>query len=182
MSDLTVEITDEEGLTSPTPEDGGPTPAAPGSSLSRLRARLDARREETASELDLLVPGLDGVFVRYTGVQERTLAKLRARTSKLPAETQQRVFATHLLVAVCAGIGISTPSGEKVSVDTEHPGQEWPRFDHRLADLLGVPPGSASDLVPLLYGSDGAMISASARVSTWSGYDDEAVEEALGEA
>ena len=183
MSEPSIEVTlpgEEEGGEETATR--GPVPAAPTSSLARLRARVDTRRQEMSGELDLLVPGLDGVFVRYTRVGEKTLAKIRTRTEKLPVEARQRAFATQLLVAVCAGVGIITPEGEKVSVDTENSEEEWPRFDHRLADLLGVPPGSAADLPPLLYGGDGAMVSASARVSTWSGYDDEAVEEALGEA
>ncbi|MDI6911482.1 hypothetical protein [Nocardioides sp.] len=143
--------------------DEGERAAAPGSALAGLRRR----REEAAAKLylDLAVPRLDPpVYVRYKPVDQRTLdlANKRARESKDP----DRLVIANAVALSHACIGVF---GE-VDGQPEGNPEDWPKFDSRLRELLGLPEdASAVETVRTLYLTDGDVIAAASELAEWSG-------------
>jgi hypothetical protein len=133
--------------------------------LAALKARREGKREER--HLDLRVPGMEPpVWVRYgpipKGVAEEITEKWR--TSKDRDRTVKRE--AQLLTEACRGL-FEVVDGRKVSIDPDDRDGEWPRFDRRLAALIGSDEESAVALLREVYEEDGDIIAASTRYASW---------------
>ena len=69
---------------------------------------------------------------------------------------------------------VSTPP--PTDIDPNDRDGEHPKFDRRLAGLLGVPAGKASQVVRALYLTDGDIISTVNDLGIWSGFAREQME------
>lgn len=143
-------------------------PAAASSQLTGLRQRRAAARQ--ASKLDLAVPGYDpAVYVRFRALQPEELERIRARHAKAkPTEQAFRVNAAVLATAAVGVFELDPDTGDEVSVDPEDRYGDWPRFDDRLAGLLGETAATAQDAVTALYVEKMHVLSAGDEVALWS--------------
>lgn len=142
-------------------------PAADDSPLTSLRARLAA----VVLTFDLEVPRLDPpVYVRYKAVSQRRVEEIGRLVDRRREKDKTVVFNATVLADACQGI-FEVIDGEKVSVDHEDRGGDWPKFDQRLAELLGVRAKKAVELVRVLYKTDGDLITAAQKLVELSGFD-----------
>lgn len=150
-----------------------------------VRRGLRDRRDKAVQtlSLDRRVPRLDPpVFVRFkplTGARIEQINKAAEKSKDPDASTIGNATA---LADACVGI-FEVVDGRKVSIDPDGAEDDWPRFDARLAGLLGLPEGitSASTIVRALYLTDGDITSEAGAVTAWSGFaGEEALEEFAG--
>jgi len=157
---------------SPSPDDNTPEAAEPAASRT-LRHSLRERRSAAKKvlHLDRRVPRLDPpVFVRFKPIPSAKIDQLNVQMSKSKDPDKTAVMNARAVAHSCIGI-FEKVDGENVSIDTDHPDEDWPVFDGRLAELLGVPDtGRPEDLVRALYLTDGDVIKAATELTTWSGY------------
>lgn len=160
----------------------GQRPAAPTSALAGIRDR----RQKVVAELftDLEVPRYDPpIYVRFGPIPDTRIEALNKQTAKSKDPAKNVVANAVALAEVCLGV-FEVIDGEKVSVDPENrssdPG-DWPRFNDHLAALLGLEGATkAADVVRGLYATDGDLLSTSGRVTEWSGYSLDGVDELEG--
>ena len=156
------------------PDEPGEVPAAPGSALGSLRER----REKAVQELytDRVVPRLPGpVFVRYKPVPQRRIEAANKQAAASKDKDRDVISNAAVLAEACLGV-FEVIDGVEVSVDDRDRDGEWPKFDSRLAEVLGVKWTKAGDVVRSLYLTDGDVISAVREVVRWSGFVDEQLE------
>lgn len=160
-------------------------PAASTSPLANLRRR----REEAIEKLyvDLPVPryGDDlALHVRYAPVPQHKVEAVNKIAAKSKDREKNIIANASILADACLGVFAEiTIDGEthEISVDDEHPDEDWPKFDERLGHLLGLDgPARATDVVRRLYLTDGDIIATAAKLADWSGYTLENVEEREG--
>lgn len=161
-------------------EEAGLAPASEGSTLERARASLRERRERALLSLkkDFEVPLLDGVFVRYKPITQAMLDKANKQASASKDPDASVIANAGILAVACIGVG-EVVDGEPVSIDPDERSSDpddWPRFDKRLARLLGVPAGKAADVVRGLYPTDGHIISTVTELGVWSGFANNQIE------
>ena len=150
-------------------------PAAKGSALATLRDR----REKAVKELkkNLEVPRLDPpVFVRFKPIDQARLTAANKKAAASKEKDAEVIANAGILAEACLGV-FEVIDGVEVSVDPDDREGEWPRFDKKLARLLGVPAGKASDVVRALYLTDGDIISTVSTLGVWSGYAAEQLEQ-----
>lgn len=153
-------------------------PAASGSPLSSLRARRDTARQRL--HLDLEVPRMDPpVYVRYSPLPHGRITAITKRFEKSKDADRDVLANAAILAEACQGI-YEVIDGREVSVDDRDRDGDWPRFDDRLAELLGITAGKASDVVRGLYLTDGDVIATASRLAEWSGYSAAELEEREG--
>lgn len=154
--------------------------AAEGSALSSLRQR----RKEVKSRLffDLEVPRYDPpIYVRYKPVSQQKIEDTYKRTDKLRGENRTVTTNAIILAEACVGV-FEIIDGERVSVDPEDRGGEWPKFEKRLGELLTDiedgerPPTKGSEVVRKLFFTDGDIIATAQDLATKSGYAQEQLE------
>jgi hypothetical protein len=149
-------------------ETPGLAPAADGSTLASLRARREKAIEKL--HLDLEVPRLDPqVFVRFKPVSQERLNAANKQAGKSSDKDAEVIANAGILAWACLGV-FEVIDGEEVSIDVDDREGEWPKFDKRLAGLLGVRAGKASEVVRGLYLTDGDIISTVGKLGVWSGY------------
>lgn len=143
-------------------------PAATGSPLSGLRQRRAEARKR--AHLDVVVPGYEpAVFVRFRALTPEELERIRARHAKAKATEQALRVNSAVLATSCVGVFELDPeTGEEVSVDPEDRYGSWPRFDTRLASILGVEADNADATVRALYLEPMHILSVGDEVATWS--------------
>lgn len=166
------------------PEEGydPQVPAAPSSVLTGLRER----RQQVVNKLfiDLVVPRYDPpIWVRFGPISDTRVGAINKQAEK-SKDPEKNVVANAVgLADVCLGV-FEVIDGEKVSVDPDDRDPDpanWPKFDDRLAGLLGLPgTKKAADVVRGLYLTDGDIIATSSKVAEWSGYSLDGVEEFEG--
>ncbi len=171
-----------------TPESLGERPAAPTSALTGLRAR----RQQVVAALyvDYAVPRYDPpIFVRFRPISDARMTAINKQADKSKDPEKQVVANAVALAECCVGVFEQvTEDGEtrQVSVDHDNPStdpEDWPRFDQRLAELLGLDtsgPLKAADVVRGLYATDGDVLATAGKVAEWSGYSLQGVEEREG--
>jgi hypothetical protein len=156
-----------------------------------LRGRLRERREAVVQRLytDRDVPRLPGVVVRFGPIPGAVIEQINKRTEKSKDPERFVLGAASSLTHACLGIydvtddedaAIATTKDGRhlVSIDAEHPHDEPPRFDARLAKLLGLPDSAtAVQVVRGFYLTDGDIVSESNDVTVWSGYAGEEADE-----
>jgi hypothetical protein len=149
------------------------TPAAPSSQLAGLRERRAQARQR--SKLDLVVPGYDPpVYVRFRALTPEELDRITTRHAKAKSSERALRMNSTVLATACIGIfEIDPDSGEEVSVDPENREGDWPRFDTRLAEILGVKAEKADDIVQALYVEKMHVLSMGDEVATWSSAADQ---------
>lgn len=153
-----------------------------------LRDRLEQAR--AARFVDLPVPGLDGVYVRYRALTGPQLERIgdsarRAGSKKQPRRDTPALLAASIdaLVDACVGVWETVDGKGKpvvdgdlfdgvVDLDTRELTGTLPTFsDPELADELGVESGRAGDVVTALYVADGDVIGTADAVVTHSAAD-----------
>lgn len=162
------------GIDEPTP-DVGLEPAADGSTLASLRSRRE--RAIANLKIDLEVPEM-GVFVRYKPITQAMLDKANKQAAASKDPDASVIANAGILAAACIGVG-EVIDDEPVSVDPDDRSPDpadWPKFDKRLARLLGVPAGKAADVVRALYPLEGSILSTVTKLGVWSGFATEQLE------
>jgi hypothetical protein len=171
-------MTETSSPTAPAPTDAAET--AP----NTLRGRLRERREAVAAKLytDRDVPRLPGVVVRFGPIPGGTIEQINRRTEKSKDPERYVLGAASSLTHACLGVydvtddedaAIATTKDGRhlVSIDADHPDDPAPKFDARLAKLLGLhETASAIQVVRGFYLTDGDVVSESNEVTVWSGY------------
>lgn len=156
-------------------DDAGEVPAAPGSPLASLRER----REVAVSKLftDRVVPRLEPatVWVRYKPIPQRRIEAANKQAAASKDKDRDVIANAAVLAEACLGV-FEDLDGKLVSIDPEDRDGDWPTFNDRLAELLGVRAGKAGDIVRGLYLTDGDVISTVREVVKWSGFVDEQLE------
>ena len=156
----------------------GEIPAAPRSGLAAIRGK----RAEAVKALHIDLPVQRSeevfgqtVFVRcrpYTDAERKAVTK---RVEKLKSKADE-VAENASLLAKCT-LGIFT-ADERDNPD------EWMRFDRELAALIldedesEVSVATAAEVVRLLYLTDGDILSSAAKLTEFSGYSLEELDEA----
>jgi hypothetical protein len=158
--------------------------AAVDSPLAAIRERHRQQREQ-ASSVDLAVPDLDDppVFVRYrTDVShdriKRMYNKREKRGKQQGGYDWEVLAAADVLVEACVGVYTKLEDGTKVGYALDADKDDWPAFDLRLADMVGMDvdqqkPPRAVDVARALYGSDPRVIQASGDIARIVGYAEE---------
>lgn len=174
--------------TSPlSPESTDAAEAAP----STLRGRLRERREAVVAKLyvDRDVPRLPGVVVRFAPIPGAVIEQINRRTEKSKDPERFVLGAASSLSHAVLGVFdvtddedasiASTKDGRHlISIDADHPNDPAPKFDARLAKLLGLPEtATAIQVVRGFYLTDGDIVSESNEVTMWSGYAGEEADE-----
>lgn len=144
-------------------EQPGDVPASGDSLLGNLRADRD--RAKKSLHLDLRVPRIEPpLFVRYGPIPRPVMNKANEQiaASKDPdAEVREKAV---VLSHVCLGVYREGTDG-KPAGDPE----QWPRFDQRLAGMLGLGPDcGAVEVIRELYLTDGDIVLAVAELAEWS--------------
>lgn len=146
-----------------------------------LRDRLAAAR--AARFVDLPVPGVEALFVRYRPVSLEVISKAAERHRKGGAE---RALRQHLdvLVAACEGVweerdgkGVSPCDGFDgvIDLDTRALSGDLPSFkDEALGEAVGAADPTAWAVVTALYATDGDVAMAAAKVLEASGFAEDA--------
>lgn len=168
----------DETSADPTTSEPGPRPAAAGSPLSSLRARREDAKK--GLHLDVAVPRLDPpVYVRFAPATQAQIDRAAKRHEKSKDADKSVITNAVILAEACQGV-FEVIDGEAVSVDHRDRDGEWPCFDDRLAELLGVDASKAVDVVRALYLTDGDVIKVASQLAEWSGYSAEDLEEYSG--
>lgn len=148
----------------------GQRPAAFGSALADLRDRREKALRRL--HLDLRIPRLDPpVYVRFKPVERPVIED----ANKKAAESKDRDWAVianaFVLAHACVGV-----FGE-VDGKPEGTPEDWPRFAD-LAELVDLPAAStATEVIRKLYLTDGDVIAAADRLTTWSAQVEQRTEE-----
>lgn len=146
-----------------------PIAAADGSQLASLRER----RQKVVDTLyfDLEVPRYDPpVFVRYKPVDAQRIDATLDRTARQRDKNRSVNTNAIILASACMGV-FEVINGVEVSVDPDDRDGEWPVFGPELAAILGVPMAKkASEVVKVLYLTDGDLISTADDLQRRSGY------------
>lgn len=168
----------EQPDAAPEPHVGAP-PVPSDSPLADLRKRRQAALETLY--LDLKVPRWDedggpAVYVRYAPIDPAAAIKAVQKRSKArPRPDDYQLLATiDVLLGACRGVYAveGDPADGQVtrySLRDGDPYGEWTRFDHDLANTLGIEHERAVDIVRGLYFTDGDILGAYAQLSEWSG-------------
>ena len=166
----------EENPTMSNPElETAGTPAAPDSRLASLRERREQALK--ALHIDLPVPRLDPpVYVRYGAVTQAQINAANKQFEKSKDRDRDVLTNATVLGHACQGV-YEEVDGEIVSIDPEDRHGDAPRFDERLAELLGIQSNRASDVIRALYVTDGDIIATGAKVAEFYGYTMENIEE-----
>lgn len=149
-------------------EQTGLAPAATGSRLESLRDRRAKALQ--AAYLDLEVPRIDPpIYVRFAPVPMHRIQSANKLTEK--SKDQDRIVITNaaILAGACQGV-YEIVDGTEVSIDPDDRFGDWPKFDERLAGLLGVDASKAIEVVRALYITDGDIVSTADKLAEWSGY------------
>ncbi len=149
-------------------------PVAEGSVLAGLRER----REQAKTKLvkDLAVPRMDPpVYVRFKPIPSRRLTAANKQAAASGDKDAEVIANAGVLAEACLGV-FEVIDGREVSIDPNDRDGEHPKFDRRLAGLLGVPAGKASQVVRALYLTDGDIISTVNDLGIWSGFAREQME------
>lgn len=157
------------------PETTEQTPAPEGSVLATLRERRE--RVQAALVKDLAVPRYDPpIYVRYKPLPSRRLNAANKQAAASSDKDAEVIANAGILAEVCVGV-FEVVNGREVSIDPESRDGELLRFaDRRLAELLGVKAGKASEVVRALYATDGDIISTVNDLGVWSGFAREQLE------
>lgn len=147
------------------------------------RGRLRDRRQRAVENLftDRDVPRMPGVVVRFGPLPGGMVEKINRDAEKSKSPDRYIIGAAIGLAHTCLGVydvttdetlaTATTKDGRHlVSIDTEHPDLDPPKFDDRLAALLGIQTKDAVTVVRGLYLTDGDVTNESNAVTTWSGY------------
>lgn len=147
-------------------------PAAATSLLATLRERVEEAEATNPLHLDLQVPRMRGVWVRYrptTSQEINALTKRIGDNVKVEDDRKPLVTNAAILCAACLGVYVVDDAGEPVGdPDT------WVRPGAQLARELGRDPSelpTAADTLLALYRTDGDLMSASVQVNAWSAED-----------
>lgn len=153
-------------------------PAAAGSQLASLRDRRAAAAKQLY--LDLPVPRLEPeVFVRFAPVEQAQIDRINKRHEKSKDREKTVKINAVVLAEACRGI-FEVIDEQEVSIDPADREGDWPRFDEKLADLLGLDSTGAVDVVRGLYLTDGDVIATATKLADWSGYSITDLEEREG--
>lgn len=155
------------------PAPAGEVAAAPSSQLTSLRDRREQARKR--AHLDLAVPGYDPpVYVRFRAVTPEVSERLQAMHDKAKATEKTLRICSAMLAEACVGVfEVDPDSGAEVSVDPDDREGRWPRFDERLAGLLGVEAGKAAAVVEALYVEKMHVLAVADELTRWSMAGDE---------
>lgn len=165
----------DESASSPAPR-----PAAAASPLAGLRERRAKVRQ--ALHLDLAVPRYDPpVYVRFKPVSDARVSSINKTLEKSKDPEKVVLANARVLAEACVGVFEVDGDGDPVSIDPEDREGDWPRFDERLGQLLGIADAAAATVVIReLYATDGDIISTATRLAEWSGYSLAELEERSG--
>lgn len=165
---------------SPNPPESHDAPEAP---PTTLRGRLRDRRQRAVDNLftDRDVPRMPGVVVRFGQLPGGMVEKINRDAEKSKNPDRYIIGAAVGLVHTCLGVydvttdeALATTSTKDgrflVSIDVDNPDLDPPKFDERLAGLLGLQTKDAVTVVRGFYLTDGDVTSESNAVTTWSGY------------
>ena len=179
-----VSVVPDDGRSDSPPLPGTLAQAPIGSPLSDLRKRIkDNRRKRT---LDLRVPGLDDIYVRFQPMASEFLAMIdekyageKAEPNDIPPSLRMECES---LIHCCLGI-FQEVDGSLVSIDPETRcyvnddneivGEAVTFTSVRLAELIGTPEGGWSVAIRnvlCLYGSDGDVHATGRRLTAFSGF------------
>ena len=141
------------------------------------RASLAEQRRAAEADLtvDLKVPEYEDVYVRYRPVDAPTI---RRKLRKHDADKDAGLLKAYceLLIDACEGIFHLGDDGTEVGVDPDRR-DEWPGYDHRLAELLGVKADSAIEVCRSVHVKDGHVYSLAGRLMEHSGFARSEIEE-----
>jgi hypothetical protein len=146
---------------------------APTSALARLQAKRKDAGRNVDRHVDLLVPDSDDVYVRFCYLEPDEVAAIRKRVvgkqnRDRPGDALR--INTAILVEACRGVFVRESRDRLVSIDPDNPSTDpadWPRFDPRLAALLGVDGGGAAEVAHALLGEPWAVMSMAAEYNDW---------------
>lgn len=156
-----------------------------------LRERVGKARE--ARYVDLPVPDLEGVYVRYRALRAEELEANAKSASKRKDSPAVLVASVATLVDACLGVyevrdgeGVSVVEDDAfdgaVNLETGEVSGTLPTFsDVALGEEVGAEPGRAGNVVLALYSTDGDVIGTADAVITHSGRNgEELLREARG--
>lgn len=135
---------------------------------------LKKRRESIVNDLyiDIQVPRWDEpeIFVRFKPASATRINSIIERRRKQKAENWSLLTNADVLVDCCVGVyGISPDDpGTKLSLRENDPYGSWTKFDHELAEALGVEVSSNADCCIALYMTEGDLIDAANKLFRWS--------------
>lgn len=144
-----------------------PIAAPVDSPLAALRQRIQQARQQRV--LDLPVPGLERVVVRYGEVPAPELARIYRKRKKDTWEEQSLLAACDVLAVACMGIYERADDGELVA-DGDLLASQPDGSPVTFATLRLAETGRAVDEVRALYVTDGDVLTAADRVTEFSGY------------
>ena len=148
--------------TTPTdhPDHPGALAAAPRSILAGIRAQRDAIKAKLFT--DFSIPKYENLHVRYKAPTKADLAELHEAL---------------ILAKCCLGIFSRDENGKPLGDPAD-----WPKFDHELAEALGLPEDTrAVEVVRALFATEGDVMAQSAALIRWAGFaEEQALEEHEG--
>ena len=146
-----------------------------GSPFAALRAEREAASKEVV--IDLRVPRYaTPVFVRYRAPEK---ARITAITDAAQKKRDKSVTPEAVLLAeYCVGVFEKDSDGNPIGDPAD-----WPRFDERLAEYLGVDSEtkSAADVVRKLFTTEGDIIKHATELISWAGFNAGDVDELYSE-
>lgn len=155
------------------PDHPGALAAAPRSILAGIRAQRDAIKAELFT--DFSIPKYENLHVRYKAPTKADLAEVRSRAEK--AKDLGELHEALILAKCCVGIFSRDENGKPLGDPAD-----WPKFDHELAEALGLPENTrAVEVVRALFATEGDVMAQSAALIRWAGFaEEQALEEHEG--
>lgn len=155
-------------------------PPAPTVIGSLREKRAEARKKLVT---DIKVPrtvellGLD-IRVRFSPLSSARLEQAAKSAEKSKSPDRNVAANAAALADACVGV-FYVVDGEEKSLDDQDPNGDWPKFDQRLAEILGMDSGpvKAADVVRELYFTDGDITSVAGELTEWSGFTGRGLEE-----
>ena len=140
-------------------EDNIPTPTGPHPDSAAGRFRQQKVETVATVNVDLEVPGWDGLWVRFTPVPPDKIRGAYRKREKL-RDRQALAAAIDLLADHCTGIYWEV-DGEQESADPDGP---WPTFGPRILALIGASGSNAEDAVRAVYGNGASSVATDYRL------------------
>jgi len=135
---------------------------------------LRNRRTQIVNELytDIKVPRWDEpeIYVRFKPVSATKLNANIEKRRKMNTGDWSYLANADMLIDSCVGIYavVDGDHDNKLSLRLNDPNGSWTKFDHELADAVGLETTRATDVVSALFLTEGDMIDVANKLFRWS--------------
>ena len=148
-------------------------------------ASLQARRAEIVDELytDIKVPRWEApeLYVRFKPVSTIKLNNAVEKRRKQKGDDWSLLANADMLIDSCVGV-YAVMNGDienKISLEKGNPNGTWTKFDHKLAEALGLDTQRATDVVQTIYLTEGDLIDTANKLFKWSNVANDEADEAF---